>query len=130
MIEEEFYDLHHKQLYKPDHHYASKGKGYVYEYRLEVEEAIGRYLIPKEKVHHHYNADGSVTLVLCPNTIYHSLLHIREEALRFCGHANWRKCKFCKQYDDPKDLVINNWCNYHKSCRSAYRKKEEINDIK
>ena len=37
--------------YHPNHPYA-KGAGYVYEHRLVVEKYIGRYLTPKEQVHH------------------------------------------------------------------------------
>ena len=117
MTEKEFYALHHQQIYVWNHPYCTKN-GTVYGYRLEVEKAIGRYLTPKEEVHHYYNADGSATLILCSNRQYHRLLHLREEALRYCGHANWKKCKFCKQYDDPKNLKDN----YHNKCHNAYNK--------
>jgi len=91
MTEKEFYALHHQQIYVWNHPYCTKN-GTVYGYRLEVEKAIGRYLKPEEQVHHHYNKDGSTTLVLCPNQQYHSLLHLREEALIKCGNADWRRC--------------------------------------
>ena len=120
MTEVEFYKLHHKQLYMPDHPYASKGIGLILEYRLEVEKAIGRYLTPKEVVHHYYNKDGSATLVLCPDKNYHALLHVRENALRYCGNANWRICTYCHQYDDPKNLSINQKI-YHKECANEYK---------
>ena len=121
MTEKQFEALHRKQVYIPDHPYCTKS-GQVREYRLEVEKAIGRYLKPEEQVHHHYNADGSVTLVLCPDQAYHRLLHRREEALRYCGHADWRKCVLCKQYDDPKNMCINQ-NKYHKQCNTAYHRK-------
>jgi len=118
MDEKQFFALHHKKVYIPGHPYCTKS-GTVYEYRLKIEKSIGRFLIPKEKVHHHFNKDGSVTLVLCQNQAYHKLLHMREEALRYCGHTNWRKCIYCKQYDDPKNLSASS-DSYHKRCHREY----------
>ena len=108
MDEREFYRLHHRIVnHKPKH-------------RLKVESIIGRQLKTKEAVHHHYNADGSVILILCENQIYHSLLHARELALRYCGHANWVKCTYCKKYDNPKNLSITKNMAYHKICKNDY----------
>ena len=121
MNEKQFHALHHKRVYIPDHPYCSTS-GTVYGYRLEVEKAIGRYLTPKEVIHHHYNKDGSATLVLCPNQVYHKLLHLREEALRYCGNANWRRCKFCKQYDSPENMSNSRGEIYHKKCVTEYRR--------
>ena len=122
MNEKQFSRFYYKPIYVPDHPYASKN-GTVLEYRLEVEKAIGRYLTPKEQVHHHYNKDGSVTLIACENQKYHSLLHKREEALRYSGHANWFKCNFCKQYDDPKNLSFPKGGSiYHKLCKNKYER--------
>lgn len=39
------------KIYKPRHPFVDKD-GYVYEHRLIIEEKIGRYLKPKEKIHH------------------------------------------------------------------------------
>jgi hypothetical protein len=55
------------------------------------------------------------------------LLEIREEiALAACGHSNWRKCKHCKQWDDPTNLTISpgeNNAPYHKMCAAAYERR-------
>ena len=120
-LEKQFVNSFKGRVTRPDHPYADSF-GKVFKYRLEVEEAIGRYLKPEEQVHHHYNKDGSATLVLCPDQSYHKLLHRREEALRYCGYADWEKCSFCKQYDDPKNMSITKWHKYHKSCAAEYRR--------
>ena len=125
MDEKQFFALHRKRVYIPDHPYSIKS-GVILEYRLKVEKAIGRYLKPTEVVHHHYNADGSATLVLCPNIVYHKLLHIRELALRMCGNTNWRKCTYCKQYDDLKNMSNNTCGTYHKECKNNYQRKRRI----
>ena len=59
-------------------HPHANGKGYVYKHRLVMEEDIGRYLRPEERVHH---LDGDKSnnnienLVLCENWGKHSKIH-------------------------------------------------------
>ena len=59
---------------KPDHPYANN-HNYVPEHRLKVEEALGRYLTPKEVVHHidgnKQNNDISNLMVFCCNSAHH-----------------------------------------------------------
>lgn len=74
---------------------------------LVAERALGKPL-PSGAVVHHIDEDRSndaaSNLVICPNAAYHQLLHVRMRALNACGHADWRKCHICKQYDEPKNL--------------------------
>ncbi|MDO8673524.1 MAG: HNH endonuclease [Dehalococcoidia bacterium] len=54
-------------IYRPDHPYRTR-TGYVREHRLVVEARIGRYLLPKEVVHHRdnnpaNNADDNLDLL-------------------------------------------------------------------
>ena len=127
MTEQEFFNLHHKIKFAGRNHPNTDARGYVVEYRLKVEKTLKRYLKPTEIVHHHYNKDGSATLVLCNGVFYHKLLHIRQEALQYCSHANWRKCKYCKQYDNPKNMNENSHGIYHKNCfKENYHAKKNI----
>jgi len=128
MNEKEFWRLHHIRVFEPDHPNSHKS-GTIYEHRLTVEAVIGRYLNGKELVHHHYNSDGSATLVLCPDQNYHWLLHQRELALKIAGNANFKKCRHCKCYDDPINMSTSKWAHYHKACANAHDKARKLTNL-
>lgn len=93
-----------------------------------VEHALGKP-IPAGAEVHHIDRDkrnfAPANLVLCEDHAYHGLLHRRERALEGCGNPNWRICKFCRQYDAPENLQIDekkSSCN-HAACKTAYRKE-------
>ena len=113
----------------PEHPRASSS-GYVYEHIVIAEKALGKPL-PKKAVVHHGNGKNGSSLVICQDQAYHMLLHRRMRALKVCGHANWLKCTYCKQYDDTKNLFIRSdkeqGC--HRSCRNEYE-KTRMNKIK
>jgi len=86
------------------------GKNLCFYEHIEVaEKALGHPLPPKAIVHH-VNEDPldnrPSNLVICPNQAYHLLIHQRTAAYDACGHADWLKCCYCKQYDDPQNLRI------------------------
>lgn len=96
------------------------------EHDLIAERALGKPL-PQGACVHHANRDPSdnrnENLVVCPNQKYHSLLHQRMRAYDACGNANWRKCSYCKQYDDPTRMTSD--CRdstWHPSCANAANK--------
>lgn len=106
-------------------HPQSDYNGYVYTHILIAEKTLGKSLPPDTEIHHikgHTNDPGN--LVICQNRAYHWLLHQRQRAYDACGHANWRKCPFCKKYDDSKNLFIskNNKSGGHRICRREYQR--------
>ena len=107
---------------KPNGYRALKRSGRrILAHRFIVEETLGRKL-PAKAVIHHVNGDGLdnrlKNLVVCNNNAYHHLLHRREQALDACGHPDWRKCIFCKQYDDPRNMYLPSTGSsmYHRKC--------------
>ena len=84
------------------------GKG-VPESRVLAEKALGKPLPKGCEVHHHTD----IQLVICQDHAYHFLLHVRTRAFRACGHANWRKCLYCKKYDKLENLKITEHNTYH-----------------
>jgi hypothetical protein len=89
---------------------------------------LGLNLEWENKVHHHKDSNGYVYFVICDSHKYHMLLHLRTKALKECGHANWRKCVYCKEYSDPKqnDMTITKRNNvYHKHCAAKYSRRNK-----
>jgi hypothetical protein len=91
-------------------HPRARTNNNVLEHILIAEAAMGKLLPISAVVHHTDEKKGRIDprgLVICPDDNYHRLLHMRSRALAACGNADWRKCKICKNYDDPKNLRID-----------------------
>jgi hypothetical protein len=113
--------------------------GYVKRAVLVAEKAVGHILPTKVIVHHvdqDRSNDANNNLVICENQAYHLLIQRRMDALKASGYAHFKKCVFCKKYDDPKSLVILKRGNgkisvYHKICKQKidrifWHKKQDI----
>jgi hypothetical protein len=91
----------------PDHPKAQQG--YVFEHILVIEKALGKFL-PDGTCPHHVNGkkddNRPGNLVLCQDLDYHNFIHQRTRAFKACGHATWKKCTYCQQYDTLKNLHI------------------------
>lgn len=108
----------HKIL-SPTNQYSTRAQA-----RQIVEETINKKLPRKARVHH---VDGDPfnnrkdNLVACESESYHRLLHIRASALEECGDPNKRKCCYCKQWDDQKNMsqgYLGAW--FHYLCKLEY----------
>ena len=101
---------------------------------LVAEEVLGRE-IPKGAVVHHIDGNGrnnaKNNLLICPSEEYHQLLHLRQRAFNACGHADWRKCPFCKEWDDPAIMIVvgdvphrnKRYC--HRECKATYERNRK-----
>lgn len=95
-----------------------------------AEKVLGRALKDDEQIHHvneikHDNRPEN--LVICPDTAYHRLLHIRQKALDTCGNPDYRRCQKCGAYSNPSDMIIGGGRSVHafmhSDCKKAYRQK-------
>lgn len=102
-------------------HPRANNKGYVREHFLIAEKILGKFLLSSRRIHH-FPSKKYNQLVICENHAYHHLLHNRYLALRECGNVHYRKCCFCKKWDDPDNLYIykNIHQANHRSCKREY----------
>jgi HNH endonuclease len=88
------------------YHSTANGK-HLLEHRIVAERALGKRL-PQHAVVHHVDENPlnnmPSNLVVCVNDKYHKLLHQRMAAMDACGHYDWKKCCYCREYDDPQNM--------------------------
>lgn len=95
-----------------------------------AERAVGKNL-PKGAHVHHVDYDklnnANTNLVVCPNTSYHRLLHVRTDALNACGNPDWRRCKFCQRYGDPAAMYgyPGGVMFHHRECMNEYERNRK-----
>ena len=98
----------------------------VQEAVLIVEKVLGRTL-PQYAIVHHINEDETdnrnENLVACESQGLHNIIHGRTKALKACGNARWKPCRYCHEYDDPAQLVKNGTSHYHQVCNTNYYRR-------
>lgn len=115
------------RIYDKEHPKVHPGR-MIPEAHLIAEAALGKYL-PEAVCVWHYdrNAANTKNLVVCQDKKYMQLLRQRLVAHENCGYANYRKCAYCKQYDDPINMVHHTIRGFrHRGC---YRKRDKESSI-
>lgn len=101
---------------------------------LIAERAMGKALPVGAEVHHinEKRSDNRPdNLVICPDRDYHMMLHARQRASDSCGNANWKRCGYCKNYDEPSMMTGRSSRGepmkifYHKSCAAKYARERK-----
>lgn len=117
-------------LRMPEHPKAHRG--YVYEHVLVAERALGR-LLPTGAQVHHANGDPSdnrpENLVICQDAAHHQLIHRRQRALEGCGHADWMRCRICREWDAPSEMRVTRTRLYqavHPECDRAAKRARAL----
>jgi len=117
------------EVYEPTLIRGKRIHGHRKEHIKIAEIAFGNPLPPKAVVHHVNEAktdNRNSNLVICQDSAYHVFLHQRTRAYNACSHPNWRKCKYCKEWDDPNNLKIcadNHTVYHHKCMAQSWRDK-------
>lgn len=98
----------------------------VREHQVVAELIFGGPLPPGYVVHHKNeirNDNRPENIHICESNSEHQFIHMQNTALAECGHANWRKCKICHEYDDINNMVVYGKAgNMHKECNRIAQK--------
>lgn len=120
--------LDHDYIRTRNDDHSRSTKGYVLEHILIAEKILGRPL-PKGTVIHHTDGNkGRINpygMVICQDQSYHAIIEARLRALMESGHADWRKCCYCHNYDDTKNMIIrqNGSRACHQECEREYQRR-------
>ncbi len=105
--------------------------------RTYIKELLGRKTLDGVVIHYvDGNRDNKVNsnIVVCPSHAYHELLRQRKNAYEACGHADWIKCTYCKQYDTMSNMYQKkgetkyrsdeNFFRFHKECQLKFQREK------
>ncbi len=116
------------KVYAPFHPRSSKK--HVFEHILIAEMILGKHLPRNYEIHHYGRKNENNKIIICQDHAYHHLLEMRQRAYSACGNSSFRKCRFCHQYDDLKNLYSNGNDTFHRSCRNIDYKERKGENAK
>lgn len=97
----------------PEYKGSKVNKWFAREARRVASKALGRDL-PSDAYVFHLTGDKADNVnIAVGSRSYVRVLHHRRVALEVCGHAWWRKCSYCGEYDAPNKITKN---YMHPSC--------------
>jgi hypothetical protein len=99
--------------------------GYIYEHTMVMEQFLNRQLNDGEYVHHINNNgyDNRIENLLVVTSEEHQLIHFTNKVIRESGTSYKRKCRFCKEYDDPSNMThCKNEQFKHNNCENEYKR--------
>jgi hypothetical protein len=116
---------HGYRIVKNREHPRAMMNGYVFEHILLAEKALGKALPDNSEIHHSNgikNDNSFGNLVICEGRGYHMLLHQRKRALAACGHTDWLRCAYCKQYDAKENMYTRKNVSqaWHRKCHAIH----------
>jgi len=84
-----------------------------------VEKVIGR-ILPSHAQIHHFRYGAHPIIVVCEDQAYHDLLERRHRALVACGHVDWKRCRYCREWDTPEAVSEDaHRHSFHLACAAA-----------
>jgi hypothetical protein len=108
--------------------YRSSKDEYVYTHRHEAEKMIGGPLPTGAVVHHCGPVSDNNNITVFSSASEHRIHHEQEIAFAKCGHRAWRKCKYCKTYDDLSNMEQKHQGSscYHLKCRAEHFRNRRL----
>ena len=111
---------------KDGYRQIKRGDERQYEHIAVAEKALGKKLPSGARIHHvneNRSDNRPENLVICPSAKYHTLLHMRMNALDAGKPAHYRFCGICKKYDAPENMYISPSENRarHRECANMAR---------
>jgi len=110
-------------------HPNARANGTILEHVFLMSEMLGRALTDLEVVHHrdedkrnNHPSNLQLFATQAEHVSYHSTKRAKEKALLESGNAEFLKCPFCKEYDDPPNMAVRKTgrAGYHRKCNALW----------
>jgi len=97
-------------------------KNFVPFHRKLIENIFGK--LDKNFIVHHIDGDilnNNINNLAIMTRSEHASLHHSQTALKACGNSEYRKCFYCKNYDNPSEMMKHHSGGvFHYECKLEY----------